>query len=192
MPDNVQSAYTWSNLVLICAQSCPPLCNHMACTLPGSSVHGILQAGVLEWVAIPFSRRSSQPRDWTRVSWIACRNSLPSEPPRTFYGQRSLAGYSPWSHTRIWHNRGRNPYSSPCCQGFCLAKRNFRLSMTCLFTSSPPYLGSVSLPLCFPQHSGWIVFMLPQITAGTSCFYDYAEIKTLFSSSAWLAPTSES
>ena len=38
------------------------------CSLPGSSVHGIFQSRVLEWVAIPFSRRSSQPRDWTRVS----------------------------------------------------------------------------------------------------------------------------
>ena len=40
-------------------------------TLPGSSVHGILQAGILEWIAIPFSRESSQPRDWIPVSCIA-------------------------------------------------------------------------------------------------------------------------
>ena len=39
--------------------------------LPGSPVHGILQARVLEWVAVPFSRGSSQPRDWTQVSRIA-------------------------------------------------------------------------------------------------------------------------
>ena len=37
-------------------QSCPTLCNHMDCSLPGSSVHGILQARILEWVAMPFSR----------------------------------------------------------------------------------------------------------------------------------------
>ena len=43
----------------------------MDCSLPGSSVHGILQARILEWVAISFSRRSSQPRDWTCVSCIA-------------------------------------------------------------------------------------------------------------------------
>ena len=42
-------------------------------SLPGSSVHGILQAGILEWVAIPFSRGSSRPRDWTQVSCIAGR-----------------------------------------------------------------------------------------------------------------------
>ena len=40
-------------------------------SLPGSPVHGILQARILEWVAIPFSRGFSQPRNWTRVSWIA-------------------------------------------------------------------------------------------------------------------------
>ena len=55
------------------AQLCPTLCNLMDCSLPGSSVHGIFQARILEWVAISFSRRSSQPRDWTRVSRIVGR-----------------------------------------------------------------------------------------------------------------------
>ena len=55
------------------AQSCPTLCNPMDCGLPGSSVHGILQARILEWVAIPFSKGSSWPRDWTQVSHIAGR-----------------------------------------------------------------------------------------------------------------------
>ena len=45
----------------------------MDCSLPGSSVHGILQARILEWVAIPFSRGSFQPRDQTQVSCIAAR-----------------------------------------------------------------------------------------------------------------------
>ena len=45
----------------------------MDCSLPGSSVHGIFQARVLEWVTISFSRRSSQPRIWTRVSRIVGR-----------------------------------------------------------------------------------------------------------------------
>ena len=43
------------------------------CSLPGSSVHGILQARILKWVAIPFSRGTSWPRDWTQVSCIAGR-----------------------------------------------------------------------------------------------------------------------
>ena len=54
-------------------QSCPTLCDPMDCSLPGSSSHGILQARILEWVAIPFSRGSSQPRDQTQVSCIAGR-----------------------------------------------------------------------------------------------------------------------
>ena len=45
------------------AQSCLTLCDPMHCSLPGSSIHGIFQARVLEWVAISFSRESSQPRD---------------------------------------------------------------------------------------------------------------------------------
>ena len=55
------------------AQSCLTLCDAVDCTPPGSSVHGILQARILEWVAISFSRGSSQPRDRTRVSCIAGR-----------------------------------------------------------------------------------------------------------------------
>ena len=49
------------------------LCDTMDCNPPGSSVHGILQARVLEWVTIPFSRGSPQPRDWTQVSCIEGR-----------------------------------------------------------------------------------------------------------------------
>ena len=55
------------------AQSCPTLCDPMDYNLPGSSVQGILHVRILEWVAIPFSRGSSQPRDQTQVSCIAGR-----------------------------------------------------------------------------------------------------------------------
>ena len=55
------------------AQLCPTLCDPMGCSLPGSSVHGIFQAIVLEWIAISISRGSSQPRDRTRVSCIIDR-----------------------------------------------------------------------------------------------------------------------
>ena len=55
------------------AQSYLTLCDPMDCSLPGSTIHGIFQARILEWVAIPFSRRSSQPRDWTQVSHIVGR-----------------------------------------------------------------------------------------------------------------------
>ena len=110
--------FSWRCIILaafiLVAQSCPTLCNPMDCSLPGSSVHGILQARILEWVAMPphppgdlpnlgieprsptlqavlyclshqgsprilewvaypFSRGSSWPRDWTWVSCIAGR-----------------------------------------------------------------------------------------------------------------------
>ena len=55
------------------AQSCWTLCDPMDCSLPGSSLHGILQARILEWVAISFSRESSWPRDGTQVSSIPGR-----------------------------------------------------------------------------------------------------------------------
>ena len=54
-------------------QSCPTLCNPVDCSLPGSSIHGILQARILERVAISFSRGSSRPRDRTQVSHIGGR-----------------------------------------------------------------------------------------------------------------------
>ena len=57
------------SVMCMCANSlqmCPTLC------LPGSSLHRILQARVLEWVAMPSSRGSSRPRDQTRVSYVSC------------------------------------------------------------------------------------------------------------------------
>ena len=53
--------------------SCPTLCDPIYCSSPGSSIHGILQEGILEWVAIPFTRASSEPRDRTWISRIAGR-----------------------------------------------------------------------------------------------------------------------
>ena len=62
--------------IFICIKvlvSCVQLCDPMDCSLPDSSFHGIFQARILEWVAIPFSRGSSWPRDQTQVSCIAGR-----------------------------------------------------------------------------------------------------------------------
>ena len=56
-------------------------CDLMGCSPPGSSVHGIFQARILKWIAISFSRGSSQPRNRTQVSCIAGRFFIPSEPP---------------------------------------------------------------------------------------------------------------
>ena len=90
---NVSSVPVWQpcepsiTCVLCCAQLlqlCLTLCSPLDYSPPGSSVHGILQARMLEWVAMPFSRGSSQPRDWTGVSYINLHwqvRSLPLAPP---------------------------------------------------------------------------------------------------------------
>ena len=65
----------FTRYVCLCAKSlqlCPTLCDPMNCSLPGSSVHGILQERILEWVAMSSSRGSSQTRDQTCVSYISC------------------------------------------------------------------------------------------------------------------------
>ena len=66
-------------------QSCPTHCEPIDCSPPGSSVHGILQARILRWVATPSSRGSSQPRDQTLVSYVSCTGRwfflLPLAPP---------------------------------------------------------------------------------------------------------------
>ena len=60
-------------MYVLVIQSCPTLCDPVDCSPPGSSVPGILQARTLEWVAMPSSRGSSRPRDWTWVFCIAGR-----------------------------------------------------------------------------------------------------------------------
>ena len=53
------------------AQPCPTLYNSMDGSLPGSAIHGIFQARILEWLAMPFCRESSQPRDQTCISYVS-------------------------------------------------------------------------------------------------------------------------
>ena len=82
---NLYAEWKWKESEV--AQSCLTLCDPIDCSLPGSLVHGIFQARVLESVAISFSRESSQPRGLTRVSHIAA-DILPSEPPGTLWNAR--------------------------------------------------------------------------------------------------------
>ena len=85
--------------IFLTTQSCPTLCDPMSYT-----VHGILQARILEWVTFPFSRGSSQPRDQTQVSLTLQADSLPAEPqgkPKNT-GVGSLFLYSRSSWPRNW------------------------------------------------------------------------------------------
>ena len=64
--------------VCVCSvtQSCPTLCDPVNYSLPGSSVHRISQAGILEWVAIAFTREFSPPRDQLNLPLLHCRQIL--------------------------------------------------------------------------------------------------------------------
>ena len=81
-----------NTMVKVKVKSCPTLCNPMGCSLPGSSVHGIFQAIVLEWIAISFSRGSSQPRDRTWVPPIVDRRF-------TVWATRAV------TYTMVWNKK---------------------------------------------------------------------------------------
>ena len=71
--------------VVVWLLSCIWLCDTMDCTLPGFSVHGILQARILEWVSMPYSRGPSRLRDQTWVSCIAGRFFTTEQPGKLVY-----------------------------------------------------------------------------------------------------------
>ena len=90
-------------LVLV-AQSCLTLCNPTDCRSPASSVHGILQARILEWpLTIPFSRGSSQPRDQTWGSCIAGRFFIVWATGKTLSRPKSFLSLEVIQESVIWH-----------------------------------------------------------------------------------------
>ena len=118
--------------VLSCAQLCLTLCDPMDDSLPGSSVHGIFQARILEWVVISFSRGSSQPRDWTHVSWASC------------IGQGLLHRFTTWEAIGYIHISSCNLkkiFLQPSLT------RNIGLESVCIWTSH-----FLSLSLSFLLH----------------------------------------
>ena len=73
----VRVCASWERIThaCMCANSlymCLALCDPTDCNPPGSSLHGVLQARTLEWAAMPSSRGSSRPRDWTHVTYVSC------------------------------------------------------------------------------------------------------------------------
>ena len=88
------------------------LCDLMDCGLPGSSIHGILQARILEWVAVPSSRGSSWRRDWTRphVSWIAGRFFTTSATWEAFlYTNKELSQRKCKNKSLLQSHKGKKP-----------------------------------------------------------------------------------
>ena len=125
--------HTWSRMHIMCvhmqliARLCPIVCSSMDCSLPGSSVHWVLQAGVLERVAISYSRVSSQLRDRTCISYIS------------YIGRWILYHCSTWAQFSVSH------YSHKLFIHVPLGLWN----STSLLLLSKPFL-------TFPCHKDWV------------------------------------
>ena len=78
MLTSIKKLFIHLKVKVLVAQLCPNVWEPVDCSPPGSSLHGILQARILEWVAVSYPKESSHPRDQTQVSHIAGR--LSSEP----------------------------------------------------------------------------------------------------------------
>ena len=129
-------------------QPCPTLCNSTDHSPPGSSVHGILQARILEWVAMPFSSGSSQPRGQTHVfatPWTAARQaSLSFTAPGACSDSCPLSW---WCHPII--SSSVVPFSS--CLQFFPASGSFPVSL--LFASGGQSIGASVSATILPMTS---------------------------------------
>ena len=118
----------------------------MDCSLPGPSVHGILQARTLEWVAISFSRGTSWPRKWTQVSSIAGRYF-------TDWATREVRAFYFLWYVQIFVNRCMKNYGNIIFLSF-LKKLMLKMSIlisTCFFS----YIHSLPLAALFCAPGGW-------------------------------------
>ena len=123
---------------MLVAQTCPTFGNPMDCSPPGSSVHWILWARILEWVAVSFCRGSSWPRDWTQDSWIAGRFF-------TIWATGKSQSHSVVSHS-LWPHELYSPWNSP--------GQNTRVGNLSLFQGSNPGLPHCRQILLPASHKG--------------------------------------
>ena len=128
-------------------QSCPPLCNPIDGSPPGSSVHGILQARILEWVAIPFSRRFSQARDRTQVSctgrWILYHLSHEGIQHYKVNTNRKVTQVKKWSVV----TNPRGSLACPLPTTPLYSSNHLRCSLRCSHCLAFPKLGNTSFIL---------------------------------------------
>ena len=121
-------------------QSCPTLCDHMDCRPPGSSVRGILRARILQWVALPSSRGSSQPRDQTCVSSIFCIGR------KVLYHKRHLGSPRITKESCFFSGQLKSP--EPWDSYYFGTSRNFLLSFfSCFFFFCFHIMTTFNLPL---------------------------------------------
>ena len=132
---------SWSHYYCCCLvpQSCPTLCDTIDCSLLGSSVRGIFQARILEWIAISFSRGCFQPRDRTHLSCLAGRFFTPEPPGKLpiialcylfFFFHliwrflKTILCWS-WKKRHMWrekkHKVDEEDISTNCCRCTCVA-----------------------------------------------------------------------
>ena len=127
------------------AHSCLALCHPMDCSLPASSVHGIFQPRLLEWVSMSYSRGSSQPRDWTRISCVSCiGRQVDSLPPCHLGSPKERSFITAGEHQHPWGGEAkesRSPLPRTPCPG------QSRLERSCLRARSEPCLPSQELPV---------------------------------------------
>ena len=110
-------------------QSCPTLCNPVGYRPPDSSVHGILQEKILEWVAVFFSRESSWPRGWTCVSCVSCLadrffTTAPSGEPSSTHEELSLHSCCVRVNKTVAH------WNLACYRNFLHGAKSLQLCLT--------------------------------------------------------------
>ena len=132
---------------VLVVQSCLTLCDIIDCSQTGSSVHGNLKGRILEWVAVPFSGRSSRPRDWTQISRIvsrfftiwATREALLSRagPSETHSSSSLVERCSPstW-HSSVWdaHVHAHTQYGNTHSQS--TGHRHTHMGQSCFLAAS--------------------------------------------------------
>ena len=136
--------------VCMCAQLSPTLCDSMDCSPPGSSVHEVFQARILERVAISFSRESPPPRDWSLISWVFCIGRqifFTSASPTAAAAAKSLQSCptlcdprdsSPTRLPRPWDSPGKNTGVGCHCLLQCMkVKRESEVAQSCPTLSDP-------------------------------------------------------
>ena len=127
-------------------QSCPTLCNPMDSRLPGSPVHGTLQARIPEWVAVPSSRGFSQPKDQNPVSLVSCivGRFFTTEPP-------GEAGFQVEGDMRCMRF-GRQKDSRQSCHSHTTVSHWLTWGSTWLTSSSSSWLSSFHFSLSWARH----------------------------------------
>ena len=125
----VKMAFNFVGVYVLAAQLCPTLCNSVDCSPPGSSVHGILQAIILEWVSITHCSEVSSllqgifPPQRSKLGLLHCRQTLPSE-PLTLYTMNSYC-FNPCisymlSHIQLFATLQTVAHQTPLSRGLFL------------------------------------------------------------------------